>query len=83
MTANDVISLTPKFWHYHQDLIQAASYTPFVLTTIQFNLVAGTIGQYLPARPDLQELMDSILAFDVSCVDQFPSTRRPISRVFE
>ncbi|KAJ5591626.1 acyl-CoA dehydrogenase/oxidase [Penicillium hispanicum] len=66
MTANDVISLTPKFWKYHQDLLQAAHHPPCVLTTIQFNLVAGTIGQYLPARPDLQELMDSILAFDVS-----------------
>ncbi|OKL64197.1 hypothetical protein UA08_00272 [Talaromyces atroroseus] len=66
MTVEDVIQLTPKFWEYHLDLIHGIASSTFVLVTIQYNLAAGTIGSYAADRPDLQELMDRIMKFDVS-----------------
>lgn len=66
MTAEDVMQLTPKFWKYHLDLIHTVSSSTFVLVTIQYNLAAGTIGTYAADRPDLQELMDRIMKFDIS-----------------
>lgn len=66
MKPEDVMQLTPKFWKYHLDLIHPATSSTFVLATIQYNLAAGTIGAYSTGRPDLQELMDRIMKFDVS-----------------
>ncbi|KAH8701956.1 acyl-CoA dehydrogenase/oxidase [Talaromyces proteolyticus] len=66
MTSDDVMHLTPKFWKYHLDMIHPMAASTFVLVTIQYNLAAGTIGLYLADRPDLQELMDRIMKFDVS-----------------
>jgi acyl-CoA oxidase len=66
MTPEDVMQLTPKFWKYHLDLIHPVTASTFVLATIQYNLAAGTIGAYATGRPDLQELMDQIMKFDVS-----------------
>jgi acyl-CoA oxidase len=63
---DDVRYLTPKFWRYHQDLINPFDMAAFTLITIQYNLCAGTLAPFLPDRPDLGELMKRILNFDVS-----------------
>jgi acyl-CoA oxidase len=33
------------------------------LLTIQYNLAAGTLTQYLPERPDLKSLLEDILSW--------------------
>ncbi|KAJ6031793.1 acyl-CoA dehydrogenase/oxidase [Penicillium herquei] len=66
LTIEDIIHLTPKFWDYHQELIHTIAMPAFVLVTIQYNLVAGTIGRYITKRPDLWGLLDSIVKFEVS-----------------
>ncbi|KAK9369881.1 acyl-CoA dehydrogenase/oxidase C-terminal [Lipomyces kononenkoae] len=65
-TARDVLELTPKFWQYHQDLINPLDMAAVTLITIQYNLCAGTLARFLSGRADLQELMEQILNFDVS-----------------
>ncbi|KAJ5704134.1 acyl-CoA dehydrogenase/oxidase [Penicillium malachiteum] len=66
LTIDDIIHLTPKFWNYHQELIHTIAMPAFVLVTIQYNLVAGTIGRYITKRPDLWGLLNSIVKFEVS-----------------
>ncbi|KAJ5614696.1 acyl-CoA dehydrogenase/oxidase, partial [Penicillium herquei] len=66
LTIDDIVHLTPKFWNYHQELIHTTAVPAFILVTIQYNLVAGTIGRYIAKRPDLWGLLDSIVKFEVS-----------------
>jgi hypothetical protein len=42
------------------------------LLNIQFNLVAGTLGMFLPERPDLEPLVEKLLRFDILYVS-FPA----------
>ncbi|KAL5362174.1 acyl-CoA dehydrogenase NM domain-like protein [Aspergillus floccosus] len=65
-TVQDVLQLSPKFWRYHQDLINAFDQAAFTLITIQYNLCVGTLAPFLPDRSDLQELVEKILDFDIS-----------------
>ncbi|KAK9238581.1 acyl-CoA dehydrogenase/oxidase C-terminal, partial [Lipomyces kononenkoae] len=65
-TVKDVLELTPKFWQYHQDLINPVDMAAFTLITIQYNLCVGTLAPFLSGRGDLQLLMEQILNFDVS-----------------
>ncbi|PCG95882.1 Acyl-CoA dehydrogenase/oxidase [Penicillium occitanis (nom. inval.)] len=65
-TVKDIAALSPKFWTYHRDLINPADMAAFTLITIQYNLAAGTLAPFIEKRPDLQELMDKILSFEVS-----------------
>ncbi|KAK9234724.1 acyl-CoA dehydrogenase/oxidase C-terminal [Lipomyces kononenkoae] len=65
-TVKDVLELTPKFWQYHQDLINPLDMAAFTLITIQYNLCAGTLAPFISDRVDLEELMEQILNFDVS-----------------
>lgn len=50
------------------DLLHTVSFATFVLVTIQYNLAAGTIGPYAATRPDLKQLVDRIMKFEVSFV---------------
>ena len=62
----DVLELTPRFWHCHREMINALDMAAFTLITIQYNLCVGTLAPFLPDRPDLEELVTRILSFDVS-----------------
>ncbi|OQE42967.1 hypothetical protein PENCOP_c003G03942 [Penicillium coprophilum] len=66
LTIDDILSLTPKFWQSHMDAIVIRDIVAHLLFTIQYNLVAGTIGPYAMKRPDLRPVMEKILNFDVS-----------------
>ncbi|KAJ5169359.1 uncharacterized protein N7500_002142 [Penicillium coprophilum] len=66
LTIDDILSLTPKFWQSHMDAIVIRDIVAHLLFTIQYNLVAGTIGPYAMKRPDLRPVMEKILSFDVS-----------------
>ena len=70
-TTKDIAALSPKFWTYHRDLINPVDMAAFTLITIQYNLAAGTLAPFIEKRPDLEELMDKILGFEVSYADPF------------
>ncbi|EKG12940.1 Short-chain dehydrogenase/reductase SDR [Macrophomina phaseolina MS6] len=69
LSLQDIVSLSPRFWAFHLDLIHAESGNALVILTTHLNLCIGTLGDYLPERPDLQPLAEKLLNFDL--VGQF------------
>jgi len=63
LTANDLATLTPKFWDLHTDPITCLDGAATTLLTIQYNLCAGTITQYMKGRPELAAIVDDLLKF--------------------
>ncbi|PYI35224.1 acyl-CoA dehydrogenase NM domain-like protein [Aspergillus indologenus CBS 114.80] len=61
----DILDLTPKFWAIYRDDICAADIAAFSLITIQCNLVAGTLATYAEQRDEYQDLLKSVLNYDV------------------
>lgn len=66
MKMDDVLHLTPKFWQLHLDLIAPFDYSAYILSTIQFNLVAGTLAPFARDNADYKSLLDQVLRFDIS-----------------
>ncbi|KAL4736254.1 acyl-CoA dehydrogenase/oxidase [Aspergillus similis] len=66
LTVEDILHLTPRFWRFHWDPISAYDFSAHTLLTIQYNLAAGTLAPFVKDRPDLKEIMDRILNFDIS-----------------
>ncbi|KAL3455375.1 acyl-CoA dehydrogenase/oxidase [Aspergillus heterothallicus] len=66
LTKNDILSLSPKFWALHRDLINPYDMAAFTLLTIQYNLAAGTLAPFVADRPDLELVLQKILGFEVS-----------------
>ena len=58
--------MTPKFWQFHLDPINTKDLAAFTLSSIQINLAAGTLAPFTEKRPELQQLLRSIVNFDVS-----------------
>ncbi|KAF8888997.1 acyl-CoA dehydrogenase NM domain-like protein [Infundibulicybe gibba] len=65
MTAKDISSLSKKFWDCHSDPILTFDGAAATLLTIQYNLVAGTLAQYLTSRQDLAPLIDDLLQYRI------------------
>ncbi|CAI6101269.1 unnamed protein product [Clonostachys chloroleuca] len=63
MTIEDVRLLKPKFWDFHRHAFSLDS-GAWTILTIHWNLCMGTISQYLPERPDLLPLLQSLERFD-------------------
>ena len=63
LTVKDVQELSPKFWDMHSDPIAWNDGATMTILTIHINLAVGTISSYLKERPDLQPLVDDLLAF--------------------
>ncbi|KAF4460983.1 Acyl-coenzyme A oxidase 2 peroxisomal [Fusarium albosuccineum] len=61
----DIKNLTQKFWDFHFDLVAARDMTAFIIATIHVNLCIGTLGSFSEQRPDLRNLLDRLLNFDV------------------
>ena len=66
LTANDVLHHTTKFWDMHRDGIVVSDIGAFIMLSIQYNLVVGTLAQYCSGRPDIQDLSQKVLRFEVS-----------------
>ncbi|KAF7360502.1 hypothetical protein MVEN_00781000 [Mycena venus] len=66
LTADDIVKTSPKFWKMHTDPVWTLDGAAGSLVTIQLNLCAGTLGMYVGSRPDLQQIMDKVLKFEVS-----------------
>ncbi|KAF8882696.1 acyl-CoA dehydrogenase NM domain-like protein [Infundibulicybe gibba] len=65
MTAEDLSTLSRKFWDLHSDPLLTFDGAAATLLTIQYNLVAGTLAQYLPSRNDLTPLVDDLLRYKI------------------
>jgi acyl-CoA oxidase len=65
LSIDDVAHLSDKFWNMHRDYILESDGAAATLLTIQFNLVAGTLTQYLPGRSDLKPLLEDVLSWKV------------------
>ncbi|KAF4950787.1 hypothetical protein FSARC_13084 [Fusarium sarcochroum] len=68
LSQHDIENLTPKFWDFHFDcngVIAARDMTAFIIVAIQVNLCIGTLCSFVKGRPDLQDLLDKLLNFDV------------------
>jgi hypothetical protein len=67
----DVAQLSDKYWDMHRDYMLLADGAAATLLTIQYNLVAGTLTQYLAERRDLEPLLQDILSWKVQYVHCF------------
>lgn len=65
LTPQDIVSLRPKFWQMHMDLVNPIDGGATTLLTIQYNLAAGTLAPFAFSRPELQPLLKRIMNFDV------------------
>ncbi|KAK2923240.1 hypothetical protein FoTM2_016762 [Fusarium oxysporum f. sp. vasinfectum] len=65
LSQQDIENLTPKFWDFQFDLIAARDMTAFIIVAIQVNLCIGTLCSFVKERPDLQDLVDKLLNFDI------------------
>ncbi|KAG7402957.1 Acyl-coenzyme A oxidase 5 [Fusarium oxysporum f. sp. rapae] len=70
LSQQDIENLTPKFWDFQFDcngVIAARDMTAFIIVAIQVNLCIGTLCSFVKWRPDLQDLVDKLLNFDICC----------------
>ncbi|KAJ7773720.1 hypothetical protein DFH07DRAFT_901873 [Mycena maculata] len=65
LTLDDIVNLSPKFWDMHIDPIICTDGTATTLLTIQYNLVAGTLGAFVSGREDIRILVDDIINFRI------------------
>ncbi|KAF4331642.1 peroxisomal acyl-coenzyme A oxidase 3 [Fusarium beomiforme] len=68
LSQQDIENLTPKFWNFQFDcngVIAARDMTAFIIVAIQVNLCIGTLCSFVRGRPDLQDLVDKLLNFDI------------------
>ncbi|KAL5600770.1 hypothetical protein FOVSG1_006800 [Fusarium oxysporum f. sp. vasinfectum] len=68
LSQQDIENLTPKFWDFQFDcngVIAARDMTAFIIVAIQVNLCIGTLCSFVKGRPDLQDLVDKLLNFDI------------------
>uniref|UniRef100_A0A0W0G6J1 Acyl-CoA dehydrogenase NM domain-like protein n=1 Tax=Moniliophthora roreri TaxID=221103 RepID=A0A0W0G6J1_MONRR len=66
LTLEDVLKPSERFWSMYTDMIITLDGGAITLFSIQLNLAAGTLAPFVASRPELQHLMDDILAFRVS-----------------
>ena len=64
LTVDDVLNYSPKFWEMHLDPILPLDMSCFTVVAAHLNLTVGTISRYLPQRPDLLPLVQSLLNLD-------------------
>jgi len=65
MTIDDILHLTPKFWDMHRDPVILEDSAAYTYVTMQYNLCAGTIVQFLEGRPDLVRVVDDLLKYKI------------------
>ncbi|KAH8669245.1 hypothetical protein BGZ61DRAFT_498083 [Ilyonectria robusta] len=65
LSLDDIQHLSQKFWNFHFDLIAARDMAAFIIATIHVNLCIGTLSSFVRDRPDLQDLVEKLLNFDI------------------
>ncbi|KIJ37809.1 hypothetical protein M422DRAFT_259672 [Sphaerobolus stellatus SS14] len=69
LTVQDILRLSPKFWQLHTDPIWAMDGAAGTLTTIQLNLCAGTLANFVQKQSYLNDTIQKVLSFKI--VGQF------------
>ena len=64
LSADDVQYCTPKFWRLFNDPILSQDIAMFTIIAAHVGLAIGTLSRHLRKRPDLRQLVDSLLRFD-------------------
>ncbi|KAF5707248.1 peroxisomal acyl-coenzyme A oxidase 3 [Fusarium mundagurra] len=68
LSQQDIENLTSKFWDFQFDcngVIATRDMAAFIIVAIQVNLCIGTLCSFVKGRPDLQDLVDKLLNFDI------------------
>ncbi|KAE8557110.1 hypothetical protein EYB25_001816 [Talaromyces marneffei] len=66
LTVEDILTVGPKFWKLHTDLIGAVDGGALTLISIQYNLFVGTVAPFAVKRPDLHWILQRALSFEIS-----------------
>lgn len=66
LTIEDIINLTPRFFDMHRDDIIIRDIGSHALLSIQHNLAAGTLAPYAKESPQVEQLLERVLKFEVS-----------------
>ncbi|KZT68534.1 acyl-CoA dehydrogenase NM domain-like protein [Daedalea quercina L-15889] len=66
LTAQDLLTLSPKFWQLHTDPIWSMDGAAGTLNTLQYNCCGGTLAMFAKDRPDIAEILQQVLDFSVS-----------------
>lgn len=66
ISLHDILHLTQKFWDIHVDPSMSLDGGAVILTTIQYNLVAGTLARFVATtRPELVSLVEDLLQWNI------------------
>ncbi|KAJ7267765.1 acyl-CoA dehydrogenase NM domain-like protein [Mycena rebaudengoi] len=63
LTEDDVLNVTPKYWEFHTDPINAMDGGAGTLLTIHYNLCVGTIAMFPAGK---QKVLQQLLSFEIS-----------------
>lgn len=66
LQVEDIVDLSPRFFDMHRDDIIIRDIGSHALLSIQHNLAAGTLAPYAKESPQVQELLERVLNFEVS-----------------
>ncbi|KAK0495006.1 acyl-CoA dehydrogenase NM domain-like protein [Armillaria luteobubalina] len=66
LSAEDVLTLSPKYWKFHTDPALVMDGATGTLLTIHFNLCIGTLAMHYRKRSDLKPILQQLLSFEVS-----------------
>ncbi|TFK56913.1 acyl-CoA dehydrogenase NM domain-like protein [Heliocybe sulcata] len=66
LTAEDILTLSNKYWAFHSDPVLVLDGSVGTLLTIHYNLCCGTLAMFAIGRPDLRRLLDDLLSYRVS-----------------
>ena len=58
-TIEDIVFCSPRFWKMHQDPVFSIDNGCNNIVACHINLFIGTVAAMLPARPDLQDLVEA------------------------
>jgi len=64
ISIDDVRDCTDKFWAYQADPLFPHDVAAFTISAAHLNLAVGTLVKYLPERPELKPLVQSLLSLD-------------------
>lgn len=81
LTMNDILHLSEKYWQFHTDPILMMDGSVATLLTIHYNLCVGTLAMFSRGRPEIANIIDKLLRFDlrsVPCFDHLSYVNKPL-----
>ncbi|CAA7265294.1 unnamed protein product [Cyclocybe aegerita] len=66
LTADDILKASSRYWELFTDPILCMDGAVAILVNIQLNMTAGTLARYAPERPDIAEILERVLSYELS-----------------